>query len=35
VTPVEFRTLSVTEEVADGDPASSGRRVLEGVAVDD
>jgi anti-sigma-K factor RskA len=35
VTPVEFRTLSVTEEVADGDPGSSGRRVLEGVAVDD
>ena len=30
VTPVEFRTLSVTEEVADGDPASSGRRVLVG-----
>ena len=35
VTPVEFRTLSVTEEVADGDPGSSGRRVLEGVAIDD
>ena len=35
VTPVEFRTLSVTEEEADGDPASSGRRVLVGVAVDD
>ena len=30
VTPVEFRTLSVTEEVADGNPASSGRRVLVG-----
>ena len=35
VTPLEFRTLSVTEETADGDPATSGRRVLVGVAVDD
>ena len=30
VTPAEFSTLTVTEEEADGDQASSGRRVLVG-----
>ena len=30
VSPVEFSTLTVTEEEADGDQASSGRRVLVG-----
>lgn len=30
VSPREFPTLTVTEEVADGNPASSGRRVLVG-----
>ena len=28
--PVEFSTFTVTEEEADGDQASSGRRVLVG-----
>ncbi|HET7719936.1 MAG TPA: anti-sigma factor, partial [Acidimicrobiales bacterium] len=30
VSPEEFTTIAVTEEEADGDPASSGRRVLVG-----
>jgi hypothetical protein len=30
VSPVRFSTLTVTEEQADGDQASSGRRVLVG-----
>lgn len=30
VSPISFRTLTITEEVADGDPTSSGRRVLVG-----
>ncbi len=30
VGPTDFRTLTVTEEEADGDQASSGRRVLVG-----
>jgi Anti-sigma-K factor rskA len=30
VSPIEFPTLTVTRELADGDPASSGERVLEG-----
>lgn len=30
VSPLEFPTLTVTEEAADGDPASSGRVVLHG-----
>ena len=30
VAPVDFGTLTVTEEEADGDQASSGRRVLVG-----
>jgi hypothetical protein len=30
VSPTEYTTLTVTEERADGDPASSGRRVLVG-----
>ena len=33
VSPVEFSTLTVTRELADGDPASSGERVLEGTIV--
>jgi hypothetical protein len=30
VSPEEFTTIAITEEEADGDPASSGRRVLVG-----
>jgi hypothetical protein len=30
VTPQDFPTLTITEQVADGNPASSGRRVLVG-----
>jgi hypothetical protein len=34
VSPLDHPTLTITEEAADGDPASSGRRVLVG-AIDD
>ena len=30
VSPVDFPTMTITEETADGDPSSSGRRVLVG-----
>ena len=33
VPPSEFSTMTVTAEVADGDPASSGIRVLVGTVV--
>ena len=33
VSPVMFSTLTVTEELADGDQASSGERVLVGTIV--
>ena len=33
VSPADFPTLTVTEEAADGDQASSGRRVLVGTIV--
>lgn len=34
VSPLDYRELSITEEVADGDQTSSGRRVLSGTITD-